>query len=163
MKNFFSLLICFLFIYSGIYAQHRPRGDKFGFDPRNKIEQLEKLKLIETLNMDEETSIRFFTRRNTFMDGQHEYMKKRNDVLKEIEKMVIDENKKADGKTLKVKMAEVFSIEKSMLDDRIKFFNSLSDILTTEQIAKAMAFEVRFREEVRNVLMRKPMDPPPME
>lgn len=163
MGKFFSLLICFLFIYSGIYAQHKPRGDKFGFDPRNKIEQLEKLKLIETLNLDEETSIRFFTRRNKFMDAQHEYMTKRDNVLKEIEKMVTDENNKSDEKTMKAKMEEVFSIEKSMLDERIKFFNSLNDILTIEQIAKAMAFEVRFREEVRNVLMRKQMNPPHME
>ena len=32
--------------------------------PREKIEQLEKIKLIEALDMDEQTTLKFFARRN---------------------------------------------------------------------------------------------------
>jgi hypothetical protein len=40
---------------------------------------------------------------------------------------------------------------------RNQFVNSLDDILSTEQIAKLIVFEKRFRDEIRNVLFdRKP-------
>ena len=43
---------------------------------RNKIHQLEKIKLIDELNLDEETSVKFFARRNEMQKEVEKNLKK---------------------------------------------------------------------------------------
>ena len=48
---------------------------------RDRLEQLEKIKLIESLDLDEETSIRFFARRNDSKNQIRELEKKAEDII----------------------------------------------------------------------------------
>ena len=61
MKKLFTLII--ILAASIIFAQDRPQErDHRHFS--KKFEELEKIKLLEILNLDEETAIKFFVRRN---------------------------------------------------------------------------------------------------
>lgn len=142
-----SLLILILFSPE-FFAQVNKK------DGREKIEALEKLKLIEVLKMDEETSVKFFTRRN-------EHQGKMKDLFRELDsKRENIKNKLSavsdDNDAELKKLIDSYFITHQRLDDEKKrFINSLSDILTYKQIAELTLFEKRFREEIRDVLYPK--------
>jgi hypothetical protein len=123
---------------------------------REKLEQLEKIKLIESLDMDEDTSIRFFARRNESKREIQSLEKKTEDIIFELEKSFNIEDKNQDEKQKQL-ISEMLKNRESIELKRNQFINSLGDILSTEQIAKLIVFEKKFRDEIRNVLFdRKP-------
>jgi len=123
---------------------------------REKLEQLEKIKLIESLDMDEDTSIRFFARRNESKREIQELEKKIEDIIFELEKSFNTEDKNQNEKQKQL-ISEMLKNRDSIELKRNQFINSLDDILSTEQVAKLIVFEKRFRDEIRNVLFdRKP-------
>lgn len=158
MKRYMIMLFSLLIVSSSIEAQEHFRGDKFGPRGRGKMEQLEKLKLIEELDLEEETSIRFFTRRKDHMENQRKFGSQREKILTEIWEIISDGSSEKSENLFNSKMEMVFEIESKMVVERKAFFNSLRDILTTEQIAKVLAFEGRFKREIWKTLMNKPPD-----
>lgn len=77
MKHFILFAICISFLFTtALFAQRdedrREWGRKGG-----KIEQLEKIKIIEELNMDEETALKFFSRRNEHRESQRALIEKK--------------------------------------------------------------------------------------
>lgn len=49
-------------------------------------------------------------------------------------------------------IADLLKTRLQIESEKQKFINSLSDILSTEQIARLLIFEKRFKEEIRSVL-----------
>ena len=45
--------------------------------------------------------------------------------------------------------------------NKLDFFNSLQNLLTPQQMAKFLAFEQRFREEVQEIILRGRKKPIP--
>jgi hypothetical protein len=125
--------------------------------PREKIEQLEKLKLIEALDMDEQTTLKFFARRNESRDR----IDKMNDSLDAITDSLESKFSKGDDPDYKSLVNKYLSIEKQIAVEHTQFVNSLYDILSNEQVAKLIVFEKRFREEIRHLLLRGRQGPPP--
>ena len=120
---------------------------------RGRLAELEKIKLIETLQLDEETTLRFFARRNEHMNEQKKLMDTRRDLLEELENKFKNGEKLTDEEYL-ASVEKLQQSEKQALDNRIAFYNSLKDILTPEQLAKLAVFEFTFMKEIRKV-MRK--------
>ena len=121
---------------------------------KGKLEQLEKVKLIEALDLEEETAIRFFARRNDSRNEIDKLEKKSDDLLFELEKSFNSDEKNQEEKQ-KQMISEFLKMRESIEVKRNQFINSLNDILTTEQISKLIVFEKRFRDEIRNVLLEK--------
>ena len=120
---------------------------------KGRLAELEKIKLIETLQMDEETTLRFFSRRSEHMQDQKKVMKERKELLQELEIKFKNEEKLTDEE-YQAKLDKLIQSERIMLENRTKFFNSLSDILNYEQMAKLAVFEFSFMKEVRKVMRR---------
>ncbi len=116
-----------------------------------KIEQLEKIKIIEELNMDEETTLKFFARRNKHHVEQRELIAKRDELFKTL----IDSFELEEEINYKEKKEEIFKIEKEMLMQRENFLNSLRDILSEKKIIQLILFEFNFRNEVRHQFMKQ--------
>lgn len=151
-KNIFLFLGFLLIIPCLIYSQDQGMMERRQRPSMQKIEQLEKAKLIEVLDLDEETAVRFFVRRKDYREKQHEFFKRRDELVK------INEKKLLDGKTIPDKECkeltnEMLSIELEIFQEKEKFFNSLHDILTPQQILKLAVFDNRFMREIREVLM----------
>jgi hypothetical protein len=146
MKNLIVIIVFFTTLAS-INAQgmHKPHEHM-----REKYRQLEKLKLLETLQLDEETAIRFFSRRNEFFNEQKAILNKRKKLIEKAENMLNgkngDYNSIIDG---------IKNIEKELLEKRTSFLDSIKDILTKEQIIKMIIFDYRFKQEIRDVLMKR--------
>ncbi len=118
----------------------------------DRIDQLEKIKLIETLQMDEETTLKFFARRSEFKNEMEEIHKNIDDKLDKLEKAVNSNNVKDEE--LKSLIGELNQLHKQLDINKEQFTNSLTDILTYTQIANLVLFERKFKEELRKAIFK---------
>jgi hypothetical protein len=149
-------LVLFLFCIYAILILPQRKFDRDG-EMREKIAQLEKIKLIEVMNMDEETTLRFFSRRSEFQ-RQHEEM--RGNLDKKISDLesTLKSAKMITDAELQSMIDEILNLHLALEKERGNFIRSLDDILTTDQIARYVVFERRFKDELRRLLFheRKP-------
>lgn len=150
----YKLLITLLAIILLTSISFPQKMDERGMKHRGKLEQLEKIKLIEALDLDEETSIRFFSRRNESRKEIQELEIRTDDIIAELEKSFNYGDKSKDDLQKRL-TSDLLKTRESIETKRNQFINSLNDILTTEQIAKLIVFEKKFRDEIRNVLLNK--------
>lgn len=155
MKKLFLLLILISGLSSIVIAQNRMRmGMGKDSKPMQRIEQWEKLKLIEVLDLDEEASVRFFTRRRDNQIKLKEILDQRDLTMHDLEKEIRSGSQTSDT-YYKEQINKIISLENSITSLRESFVRSLSDLLTPQQIAKLLVFETNFRREVRETLMRR--------
>jgi len=156
MKKIFLLFFLFSILLSTSYSQERMRQEK-NQRPLQRIEQWERTKLIDALNLNEDTAIRFFARRHENQKKMKEILDQRDDAIRDLE----DEIKNGDQNdaSYKKKVDNLLSIENRIGTERENFLRSLSDLLSPIQIAKLVVFETRFRKEVRETLMGKGRQP----
>ena len=147
-------LFCFLSLISiQSFAQFEDRPPHHF---RDKIFQLEKIKLIETLKMDEETTLRFFARRSETETAIDSLRKNLDNLLDKIDQKISGDSKTNDEE-LKTLIKKVSEIRLKIDQKRIDFVNSLNDILSTKQIAKFVVFEKKFRDDLAKSLMKDRM------
>jgi len=154
MKRIILLLVFVLTFLATDYAQMRKRHHSM-FMMRNKLEQLEKIKLIDLLDMNEKTTLIFFARRHEYFKHQKEIINKRDSLIKVMENEIKNNRYKSKNTTYKKEIKQILNLEQKMLTQRRSFCNSLSDILSSQQIAKLIVFEYRLKREIRNILMKK--------
>lgn len=146
-KILLSLFLIGIISFVGIPQRMHDKPNKH----RNKLAQLEKAKLIEALELDEETSIRFFARRNQSKKDIDDLEKKSDEIIVQLENTMKEKDLPKDENQKRL-IADLLKTRLQIESEKQKFINSLSDILSTEQIARLLVFEKRFREEIRNVL-----------
>ena len=153
-RLFIKLLLTFLAIMlifnSFCLAQNNGKINEWG-RMHGKIEQLEKIKIIELLDLNEQTTLKFFSRRDSHRDEQRRLMDKR-DLLYDDLNNIFNSNDEID---YQIKINEIFNIEKEMLNSREKFFNSLKDMFSTKQIAELIVYESNFRKEMRHQFIKQ--------
>lgn len=149
MNKLSCAVLIILFAVSIVYPQKM--RDRM-MQKKDKLEQLEKVKLIEALDLNEDVAIKFFSRRNESRNEIDLLEQKADDLLNEIEKSF-----NADQKSIEVKQKQMIfdylSTRESIDQKRHQFIKSLGDILTTEQICKLIVFEKKFRDEIRSLLL----------
>ena len=131
-----------------------PQGREHHKEIRAKIEQLEKIKIIETLKMDEQTTLKFFARRTEFNDKLKDLMDKENNLLDKMDDF-IESSKDKNNSKYQGLIDQYFDLDQKIFNARKSFIRSLSDILSQEQIAKLLVFQRQFREEVRKILFKR--------
>jgi hypothetical protein len=145
-----SLLSLILLVFSiTVFSQIEKRKDS-----RDKIEALEKIKLLETLDMDEETTLKFFARRKEHQDKMKAIFDELDSHISKMENKISSTNDDNDP-AIKKLVDNYFVVHQKINDEKKRFFNSLTDILTQKQLAQLTLFEKRFKEEIRNVLFHK--------
>lgn len=151
--------ILILLIFITFFTSHNSQAQGHNRPPGKmpeRLQQLEKIKLIETLEMDEETTLKFFARRTEHQKVVDELSKEADDVIKQIESILSGEHEASETE-LKELIKNVNSIRTEIEQSKTNFILSLDDLLSTEQIAKLIVFERRFRDELRDVLFRERM------
>jgi len=150
MKSFLKITFLSLLLFASLFAQK----DKWQDDNmRQKFEELEKIKLIETLQMDEETTLRFFSRQSEHKNEQREIMDEIKQDIDDLDAM-LKSGRPVTTEELKKKISDINDLELKLDQNRVAFINSLSDILSYEQIAQLIIFERTFRNEVRKMIMK---------
>jgi len=150
MKSLLKITFLSLLLFANLFAQK----DKWQDDNmREKFAELEKIKLIETLQMDEETTLRFFSRQSEHKNEQREMM---DEIKQDIDDLhvMLKSGRPVTTEELKKKINDINDLELKLDQNRVAFINSLSDILSYEQIAQLIIFERTFRNEVRKMIMK---------
>ena len=120
---------------------------------RDKLIQLENIKIIETLDMDEETTLRFFSRRNELHTEADNLTKRSDEIITQLE-VIFKAGKVYTEAELKSLIVKANNIHTEIVQTKSEFINSLDDILTTEQIAKLIIFERRFKDELKRAMFK---------
>ncbi len=149
MKSLIYLVLLLAILYP---ANAQERREHRMMD--SKIEQLEKIKLIEALNLTEEQSVRFFARRNEHRK-EIEKLEKRSDDLIQAMEDKLKEQKESNINEQKKLLSDFLDIRIQIENKRKQFILSLNDILTVEQITRLVVFEKQFRDEIRKILMKR--------
>jgi hypothetical protein len=136
-----------------LYAQPGPPMDGRG---RERIERFRRMRLIELLDLKEEQSVRFIARYNEFENNRRDLNKQRDEILDKIERLV---RNNAEEKEIEKIFLEVEAISRKLGEERLKFFNSLSDLLSVQQRAKLLLFERRFETELRDAVRQRMKEP----
>ena len=150
MKNFKLVLFVLIFLTQMISAQEHFTKGRWGMQG-GRISELEKIKLIEELQLDEETTLRFFSRRSSHQGIQKQIAFKRDSLLTLLSQKIEKDDNKIDYQK---EIDEILNIDKELLDERVRFFKSLDDILSYKQIAELLIFEKKFRSEIRKQILR---------
>jgi Spy/CpxP family protein refolding chaperone len=134
-----------------VIASAQPPGPGWGQEKPSfeRIQQLMKMRMVETLDLKEEQSVRFITRFNEHEKRRRELMKLKGEALDRIEKLVKDSG---DEREVEKLFPDALAIDVRMMEERTKFFNGLSDILTITQRAKLLLFERKFERELRDAV-----------
>jgi hypothetical protein len=154
-KNYLIILL----IISAITVSGQMKDpDRRSERPFEKIEQLEKAKLIEVLDLNEEIAVKFFARRNEHQKSMRELMKNRENLLNDLEKNINEKLVKDSYYSEQVN--KILELEKLMSVSKQDFIKTLNDILTPQQIARLTVFEFKFRREIAQSLMgrKRPKD-----
>lgn len=116
---------------------------------RERINQLKKARLIETLNFDETTAEKFFVRYNQAQRNIDSAQQALKETLKQLQRAVRQQKKsrikELTDESLK-RHADLQNAIAAMLTD-------MRPLLDETQYAKFILFEARFQEEVRRRLM----------
>ena len=148
ISRIFTAVFIMAIISSGVFAQMHGKLKAI-----QKMEELKKIKLIEILQLDEETSVRFFTKRSEHMRRMEELNEAGKLKIDQIEDLIKDQ-KEIDNPALKKSIDEYLQFQGDLVNEKQNFFNSVREILSPVQMAKFVVFEERFRNEVSDLILR---------
>ena len=149
MKSLILLLIIIVLVSITLNAQ---RNQDRKHKVPERIMQIEKIKLIETLEMDEETTLKFFARKSE-SDREVEEIQKAIDEKVDMMEQLVNSDNSLDEE-FRTGLDELNFMHQKLVDNKTNFIKSLSDILSYEQIAKLVLFERKFREELRRAIFK---------
>ena len=135
-----------LIIASNLFAQDQPPMRGPGAD---RIEQFKKVRLMEVLKMDEETSIRFFARYHKYQEALHTVQKDHNTLIDQLQEL---NNSDANNAEIERTMKEIGTCEGKNVETHLKFLESLKDVISIKQIAEYMVFERNFNKNLREIM-----------
>ncbi len=114
-----------------------------------RIEQFKKMRLMDALKMDEDTSIRFFARYNKHLETMREFGKNRNDRIDQLQKLIQSD---ANDDDITKAINEITILDGKMMDERSRFLSELKDVLTVKQLGRYIVFERNFNQNLRELM-----------
>ncbi len=148
MKTLLRSLPVLLVFWGGVVLAQPgpPPGDQ---RPFQRIEQWKKVRLIETLGLNEDQSARFIARLNEHHTTRQALLKEKMDALDKLDRLI---NSHASDKEVEAVFPEVKAADDKIIQEDRNFFNGLSDILSVEQRGKYLLFERNFERELRDAM-----------
>ena len=114
-----------------------------------RITHYKKIRLMEAVKMNEETSIRFFSRYNTHEENIRTIGKERNELIDRLQDL---NTSKADDAEIESVIKDIKMTEEKILEERVKFIDGLKDILSLKQISEFIVFERNFNKNLRELM-----------
>lgn len=147
MLKFMRLVLLTLILPVGIlFAQDQMRRPGMASE---RIEQLRKVQLMDALQMDEETAIKFFAKQNKHQAEMRELDKKRNDLIDILESM---RKRNAEEVEYAKIMRDIRNLGANAYKARELFLDEISKQLTQKQFADYIVFERKFMMNLREMM-----------
>lgn len=140
------VLMLLLIVGGTVLAQEPPMLRGPG---AQRIEQFKKIRMMEVLKLDEETSLRFFARYNKHQEELRAIATKRDSLLDLLD--LYRRRGAADAEYEKA-FKSLVALGHDAVRARENFITELHDVLSVKQIAEYLVFERRFYENLRDVM-----------
>mgnify|MGYP001602249027 FL=1 len=120
-----------------------------------RLEQYKKIRMMEVLNLDEQTSIRFFARYNKNQEILRDLRLKQNGMLERVQGL-----RKSDASEAEYEKAirELRTLEDNVNEAKAKYLDELAEVLSKRQLAEYIVFEWRFQQNLRELLREVQME-----
>jgi hypothetical protein len=143
----FAASILTLTLFTCLIAQDQPpqmRGPGL-----ERIEQFKKVRLMEVMKLNEETSIRFFVRYNKYTETLRDIQKNHNELIDQLKDLSRSNSSNSEiERTIK----DIGMNEEKIAETRSKFLEDLKDVLSIKQIAEYVVFERDFNKNLREIM-----------
>ncbi|MCX6144226.1 MAG: hypothetical protein NTZ35_13505 [Ignavibacteriales bacterium] len=114
-----------------------------------RVEQYKKIRMMEVLGLDEQSSIKFFTRYDKNLEVMKDLRQKQVQTLARIQSL--RKSKASDNEYAKV-VSDLRSLEDRVNQTKSKYIDDLKDALTSKQLAEYLVFELRFQQNLRDLV-----------
>jgi hypothetical protein len=114
-----------------------------------RIAHYKKIRLMEAVPMNEETSVRFFARYQKHEENIRIIGKERNTFIDQLQDMIKSNAKEADMENT---IKDIGMSEEKVLEEHTKFIEDLKDILSIKQISEYIVFERNFNKNLRELM-----------
>ncbi|MFI5252278.1 MAG: hypothetical protein ACHQQQ_07615 [Bacteroidota bacterium] len=156
MKIYITICIMFLLMFgvNNASAQRRGRPDNPGPGPGQNhppgpFNEYRKLRMIESLKLNEEDAARFVTKESAHEETNRKLMTQRNDLLDDIRKG-LKENK--EPKEFQKSVDQVLDLDQQIFKERQRYQEEIQKFLSPEKFARFLVFEREFGRGVRDVI-----------
>jgi hypothetical protein len=127
------------------YGQDGPNQ----FRGQQRVEQFRKLRMIEALKLDEETSVRFFAKYSKHEEAMRGINKQRDELINKLQDM---RKSNTDDAGMEKIFSELTDLDSKQADERIRFLGDVKAALSTQQIADLIIFERNFARNLRQLM-----------
>ncbi|HEY6953507.1 MAG TPA: hypothetical protein VI758_13960 [Bacteroidota bacterium] len=145
MKQTLVLAVAVVCCVAVTYSQDGPNQ----FRAQQRVEQFKKLRMIEALKLDEETSVRFFAKYSKHEDALRGINKERNDLIDRLQEM---RKSNADAAGMEKLFHELTALDSKQAEARQSFLEDIKSVLSTQQIADFIVFERDFARNIRQLM-----------
>jgi len=118
-----------------------------------RVEQFKKIRLMEVLYLDEQSSIKFFARYNKHQELLRDLRQKQIQALGRVQ--ASRKAKAADVEYDKI-VEELLSLENKATEAKAKYIDELKQVLSSKQLAEYLVFETRFQQNLRDLVRDMP-------
>ncbi len=122
------------------------------FHARERISEFKKIKLLEILDLDEQTSEKFLAKYNSAEKIISEKLEKVQDAMLDLEYAL---RKKSGKEEIAKNSQKVMDAQRDLLNTMVEQQKEIKGILNEEQFAKYLLFENRFKSELQRLLIER--------
>ncbi len=150
MKSIFKIIPVLLLVF--VFANISANAQGMALNSKERFLQLKKIKLLETLDMDEQTAnqflIKFSKMEKDLAQIRDELDSLNKNLKRKIKRDAGDKELDQAIKDIEVKMEQMHNTRKNFLLEAQK-------LLSKKQYAKFLLFEFSFEKQVHRLLMKK--------
>jgi len=114
-----------------------------------RVESLKKVRLMETLKLDENQSVKVFARYNKHRELMRSIEGEAGTLIEKLESQI---GANASDAEYKQTVSTLLEIDRKKHDARIKYIGELQDVLSPKQVAEYMIFERNFARDLRQAI-----------
>jgi len=118
--------------------------------PRQLIETLRKVRLIEELKLTDEQSVKFFPKMNAIKEAKEKIDQDRKILIEELMDLLAKDKKPLDQ--INAKLDKLFQLEEDFNKKETVLKKEIRKILSPEQQARLILFQLRFDQEMREMI-----------
>jgi len=146
--NLKFFLVVLLFVLIGLpKLESQP-----AFRAKERLKEFKKMRLLEILDLDENTSTKFIAKYNTAEKAIQEKHKEVEDALLDLEYLV---RKKAGKDEIAKQSQKLMDAQKALVNTMFEQQKEIKSVLSEEQFAKYLIFENRFRERLQQAIIER--------
>ncbi len=148
MKRCSTILWIIVITATSLFAQP-PGGQGGRFQrPMERLESYKKVRMIETLKLDEQTGLKLVSRYSKHLEQVKTLESERSDLVDKLESLVRSNSSDSEFQR---SFNELFEIEKKIAGARVHYIEELKEIFSNKQIAEYILFERNYFRDLRNV------------